>query len=382
LKLQSTGLHAGGVVLGAALAVGLAQPAAFAGQGGASQVTAVNVTRTADGVHELEWTVRKSGTVYVYASTDSRDPSRSGRLVAATKSSGTRVEGLDAGKRWYFEAAPRRSANAEGPVAGTRRVALEGSANTRDLGGHRTSDGRTVRWGLVYRSDSLGKATEADVARLASLGLSTSVDFRGEAEVVKYGVNRLPAGVEAVARPLLDESGNTLAEALTTALRTGDSAVLEEMLGGGRAEQIVLTSYRDMVTNEAARAGFRDVLLRLAGRDGLPLVYNCTAGKDRTGIMSAVILTLLRVPRQAVIDDFVLSNTYLSPSHQQTYDLLASKGVDSGLIRPLLEQDASYIEAFLDGAKAEYGSFDRYLRDGLGLSQKTITHLRHALTTR
>ncbi|GAA2718517.1 hypothetical protein [Actinocorallia aurantiaca] len=134
MKLQSTGLHAGGVVLGAALAVGLAQPAAFAGQGGASQVTAVNVTRTADGVHELEWTVRKSGTVYVYASTDSRDPSRSGRLVAATKSSGTRVEGLDAGKRWYFEAAPRRSANAEGPVAGTRRVALEGSANTRDLG--------------------------------------------------------------------------------------------------------------------------------------------------------------------------------------------------------------------------------------------------------
>ncbi|WP_157963780.1 tyrosine-protein phosphatase [Actinocorallia populi] len=373
--------RAGFTALGAIIAFGAVQPAASAHPNNGPRITQVTVTRTADGTHNLTWTARKPGKTYVYASTDSRDPSRSGHLVAQTTSSGTDVPNLEPGRRWYFEIAPKRSANARGPITATRQIALDGPHNTRDLGGYPTKDNRTIRWGLIYRSDDLSEATETDKAHLTSLGVTTSVDFRGPAEIAKSGPNRLPEGVKTVAIPLLDESGNALAAALTAALASGDASVLEEMLGNGKARQIVLDSYRGLASSKEVQAGFRDVLLRLADETQTPLVYNCTSGKDRTGVMSAVILTLLRVPHQTITDDFTLSNTHLAASHQRTYALLESKGIDSDLVRPLLEQHPDYLNAFFEGINTEYGSFNHYLHNTLNLNQKTITHLRHTLTT-
>jgi len=373
--------RAGLFALSAVVAVGALQPPAFAGANGNPQIQEVTVTRTADGAHDLSWTTRKPGQVFVYASTDPADPSRSGTLVARTTASTVRITTLDTTRRWYFEVAPRRAANAEGPVAGTRHIALDGPLNTRDLGGYPTLDGRTVRWGKIYRSDDLAEATEADKARLSALNLSTSVDFRGQPEIDQSGPNRLPENVAQVHIPLLDESGNALSAAITAALASGDPTVLEEMLGNGKAAEIPRDGYRRMATNQAAQEGFRNVLLRLAEDPRLPLIYNCTAGKDRTGVMSAVILTLLRVPRETVLADYTLSNTYLAPSHQRTYAFLSSQGIDTSLIRPLLEQRPEYLEAFFEGIEAAYGSFDHYLRKALRLDQKTITHLRHTLTT-
>jgi len=375
--------RAGLTALGAVVAVGAAQPAASAHANGTPQIREVTVTQAADGAHDLAWTARKPGKAYVYASTDSRDPSRSGRLVAQTTSSSAHIPNLDSGRRWYFEVAPLRSAKARGPIAATRQVSLDGPHNTRDLGGYPTRDGRTVRWGLAYRSDDLSESTDADKARLASLGMTTSVDFRMPVEITKAGPNRLPEGVDPVLAPLqlLDGNGNDLDVALGRAMASGPAA-LEELLGDGKAVEIFTDIYRTLASSEAAQAGFREVLLRLTDENQTPLVYNCTSGKDRTGMMSAVILTLLRVPHQTVVDDFMLSNTYLAASHQKTYTSLASKGFDSDLFRPLLEQRPEYLEAFFEAVNAEYGSFDHYLRKALALDQKTITHLRHTLTTR
>jgi protein-tyrosine phosphatase len=379
----STPLRAVSVAAGGALlAVGLAQPATAAGPSAPAKITAAAAERAQDGTYALSWTVRRPGPAFVYASTDPRDPSRSGRLVARTTAASTTVGGLDPARRWYFEVAPKRSEHARGVIAGTRHIAFQGTANTRDLGGYTTSDGRAVRWGAIYRSDALASLTDADMATLASLNLRTAVDFRGPEEIAKAGPNRLAPGTRGLDIPLLDEGGNALAAALTAALHSGDSATLEEMLGDGKAVQINVDSYRRMATSKDAQAGFAAVLRRLAGGADTPLLYNCTAGKDRTGLMSAVILTVLGVPRDTVIKDFLLSNDYLAASHQQTYDYLASKGIDTALIRPLMEQRAQYLESFFDGVDAKYGTFHRYVRDGLGLDAKTVAALKRALLTR
>ncbi|MFB4305188.1 tyrosine-protein phosphatase [Actinomadura sp. GTD37] len=384
MSRASAGIRAACAAMGAVTALSLAVPAASADEGGHGNplITAPSVTRDTDGTYRLHWEKRRPGAVYVYAAADSRDPSRDGELVTVTSSGDARITGLDPARRWYFEIAPRRSERAHGAIAADRHVALAGADNLRDLGGYETANGRTVRWGLVYRSDALAALTDADMTTLASLGLATAVDFRGRPEIDRSGPDRLPPGTAAVHLPLLDESSNALSVAIQEALRTGDPGVVDDLLGDGKGERIVVDGYRAQATSEAARAGFRQVLLHLGDDARTPLLFNCTAGKDRTGVMSAVVLRLLGVPEKAVVDDFMLSNTYLARSHERTYTYLASQGIDVELIRPLLEQRPAYLEAFFDGVRAEYGSFDRYLRDGLGLDQPTIVNLRKKLLTR
>ncbi|MFI0366319.1 tyrosine-protein phosphatase [Actinomadura sp. 1N219] len=383
-RTAAMAFRTGCVAVSAVAALGLVQPVApfaHAASHGNPKISTASAVRAADGSYTLDWPRGRRGQVFVYASTDPRDPSRYGRLVGVTAADQIRVNGLDPARHWFFELGHQRSARTDGLVVGLRHIALTGADNVRDLGGYETASGRAVRWGLVYRSDALAELTDADVTRLASLGLATAVDFRGQEEIDRSGPNRVPSGTSVVNIPLLDEGGNALAAAILKALESGDPGVLEEMLGNGKAVQINLDGYRKMATAEAARKGFRQVLLQLGDNARTPLLYNCTAGKDRTGVMSAVILRLLGVPEKTVIDDYLLSNKYLAADHEQTYAYLASKGIDVELIRPLMEQRAAYIEAFFDGVRSSYGSLEGYLHEGLGLDQRAITNLRRTLLT-
>ncbi|MEU8136948.1 tyrosine-protein phosphatase [Streptodolium elevatio] len=267
------------------------------------------------------------------------------------------------------------------PRPHSRLIPLTGAVNTRDLGGYRTWHGRTVRWGRVFRGDALGKLTAEDVARLGRLGLHTVVDFRGPKEIAKDGVDRLPPRTLLVNNPVLDAAGDAMTDAITRALATGDPAVLDELLGDGRGAALMTEGHRSSVTSPAARAGFGDTLRRIA-EHGTPLLYHCTAGKDRTGWMSALLLTALEVPDRTIVEDYMLSNENRRASNESTYAFLRSRGIDVELVRPLMEQRPAYIEAALATMRAEYGSVDRYVRRGLGLSAGTIPRLRARLLTR
>jgi protein-tyrosine phosphatase len=274
------------------------------------------------------------------------------------------------------------TAAAHGGGTGTRErlVPLAGAVNTRDLGGYRAGCGRRVRWGRVYRADALGKLTDADLAKLAGLKVRTVVDFRGAPEIAKDGADRLPPGAKQVLSPVLDAAGAAMAEAIGRALATGDLGYLEQMLGGGKGVGLMLEGQRSMVLSDAARAGFGDTLRRIAeDRSGNALLYHCTAGKDRTGWMSALILEALDVPRATIVEDYMLSNVYRRASNEATYAFLRSRGVDVELIRPLMEQRPEYIEESLAVMRREYGSVGRYVRRGLGLSPSTVGHLRARL---
>ncbi|MCX4094794.1 tyrosine-protein phosphatase [Nocardia sp. alder85J] len=243
--------------------------------------------------------------------------------------------------------APTMAAAAEPPAAtgsvlsgvDDRSLHLEGVLNARDLGGYRTTDGRVVRTGLVYRTGELGKATDADLAALTGHDVRVVDDLRTSFERTA-SADRVPAGA---------------------------TANWDDIIGGNPVEMLKSFSagpdlYRAFITEPAANVGFANVLHDIANTDAAVL-YHCSAGKDRTGWTSAVLLTLLGVDRDTVNYDFLLSNFYRDAP---TGDMV------NGVAQP--ELDAAF-----DQVGKSYGSFDNYLHEGLKLTDGDIAVLRAKL---
>ncbi|MGY3845476.1 tyrosine-protein phosphatase [Streptomyces hydrogenans] len=266
------------------------------------------------------------------------------------------------------------------PRTGTpiRQIPLQGAVNVRDLGGYPTYDGERVRHGLVYRSDHLGKLTEADLVTLAGLGLARAVDFRIPLEVGHDGADRLPAGVTAVARPITD---NGLFGQLTAAIGSRDPVLQEQMLGGGRAAAFMADVYRTFVTDAANRAAFGRTLRELAAPGTGPVLYHCTSGKDRTGWTSWLLLRLVGVPERSATDDYLASNTLRAAHDARVREGLRQSGMmrNPELIVPLQEVRREYLDAALDEVRAGYGGLYRYVTAGLGLDLRTVAGLRERL---
>ncbi|MFF6901821.1 tyrosine-protein phosphatase [Streptomyces hydrogenans] len=266
------------------------------------------------------------------------------------------------------------------PRTGTpiRQIPLQGAVNVRDLGGYPTYDGERVRHGLVYRSDHLGKLTEADLVTLAGLGLARAVDFRIPLEVGHDGADRLPAGVTAVARPITD---NGLFGQLTAAIGSRDPVLQEQMLGGGRAAAFMADVYRTFVTDAANRAAFGRTLRELAAPGTGPVLYHCTSGKDRTGWTSWLLLRLVGVPERSATEDYLASNTLRAAHDARVREGLRQSGMmrNPELIVPLQEVRREYLDAALDEVRAGYGGLYRYVTAGLGLDLRTVAGLRERL---
>ncbi|MER5884417.1 tyrosine-protein phosphatase [Streptomyces sp. NPDC001941] len=261
--------------------------------------------------------------------------------------------------------------------AAGRPLALQGAVNARDLGGHRTYDGKAVRTGLLYRADALNKLTDADLGVLGALGLRRVVDFRIAAEVGYDGPDRLPPGLAPTARPVTD---NGLFSTLLTTIGSRDPVLQERVFGGGRAAAFMRETYRSFVTSAANRAAFGATLRDAAGGP-LPLLYHCTAGKDRTGWTSYLVLTLVGVPERTATDDFLASNAYRAAYDAQVRAGLKQQGLmqDPDLLVPLQEVRTEYLRTALDQAEADYGSLYRYVTSGLGVDLRTLVALRERL---
>ncbi|PTR27664.1 protein-tyrosine phosphatase [Rhodococcus sp. OK519] len=235
--------------------------------------------------------------------------------------------------------------------------------NFRDIAG--TGDGYVglgglrVNGGLFYRSNTLAP-NPADLATLESLGLTTVYDLRTDQEIAAKP-DVLPAEVRYRQIQVLsaDPSGDI------AGLRTPEEA-----------RAYVQDGYRSTVNDATSRSGYRQLLTELADTAG-PQVFHCTAGKDRTGWATALLLGIAGVSRETILADYLLSNDYSADTIRATLDrITAVKGPEAAEIyRQLIGVDASYLEASFAEVDANYGSFDRYLVDGLGLSKSTIVKL-------
>jgi len=176
-----------------------------------------------------------------------------------------------------------------------RHLDLAGASNFRDLGGYPGKDGSTVRWRQIFRSNHLGHLTEADIAVLRPLGLRSAFDFRGTEE--RDAAMCSLAGISVHSLPIEP----TVVAALRARLAGGAA------LSSADALEVMRDSYRNYVRYNTP--SFRALFAHLL-EDRAPLVIHCTAGKDRTGFASALILHALGVPDQVIAEDYLLTNRF------------------------------------------------------------------------
>jgi protein-tyrosine phosphatase len=261
--------------------------------------------------------------------------------------------------------------------APARHVALEGAVNVRDIGGYRASYGLQVTRGRLFRGDALSQLTGPDLDRLGRLGLRTVVDLRTPGEILLSGADRLPFGVEFVSLPV---GGGDLSSVYEL-IASGDHEAQRRELGGGRAAEFMVEINREFVADARQREAF-GAALRLACSAGrLPLLYHCSGGKDRAGWMTAIVLTALGVPRELVLRDYLLSNDFHRTGHQKLRFDLVKTGIvaDPELLRPIMEQSATYLGAAFEEAERRYGSFGRFVTHGLEVGDAMLGELRRAL---
>lgn len=236
------------------------------------------------------------------------------------------------------------------PTAGATRLArslpLAGATNFRDLGGYTGHDGRQVKWRRIFRSDHLAGLTAQDQALLAELGVGRSVDFRGKAESAAYayalpGIAYHPLHIEptVVQRALeLQSTGRQL---------TAQDAV-----------SLMQDTYRGFVHDNAPR--FAELFRLLLASDA-PIVFHCTAGKDRTGFAAALILLALGVPRDVVMHDYLLTNSlYRRPEGMGSH-------APEEVLAVLWRVQEEFLNAALHKVDTEFGGVQPYLVEVLGV---------------
>jgi protein-tyrosine phosphatase len=236
-------------------------------------------------------------------------------------------------------------------------VPLEGGSNFRDLGGYRTEDGRQVRRSMVFRSAHLGGLTDSDRGSLDKLGVRTIVDLRGisEAAETPHLIDGLACTI--VGAPIEPQLG----EKLRAAIDQGTATPFLVM-------QYLTDHYRDYPHRCAP--GFRKLFSTLSEARHRPLVFHCTAGKDRTGFASALLLTLLGVPWQTVMEDYLRTNE-LWIGHVGRFPEL-----DIDTRAAIIEARSPYLEAAFEVVRADFGSAEQFAEKALGLGQAARERLR------
>lgn len=245
-----------------------------------------------------------------------------------------------------------------------RAAFLEGASNFRDLGGYAAGNQQTA-WRKLFRSQGLAQLTDGDLAILREIGVKTVIDFRSDSEV-ETAPSRLPEGVKIVRLPISTANPNDTAPSLTSRIAGGDVDSLQAI---AYMEQI----NRGFVNDFAAQ--YSDFFKILLQPDAYPVVFHCSAGKDRTGLAAALTLSALGVDRNTVIEDYLLTNAYFVPS---SIGMQASPQAMPAM-RQLWGVRESYLLAALDEINAKYGSMDNYLQQTLGVGDAEKTQLKKYL---
>jgi len=262
-------------------------------------------------------------------------------------------------------------------TAQPRSLGLVGAPNARDLGGLAGADGRTVRPGLVYRAPGLGRLTEQDVIRLGRCGLTDLLDLRHGSEIEVAPPDRLPPGPHVAHIPIFDPAHPVFT--YVSAVLLGHDLAAYGELGATGTPGAMLAIYRWFVTSPGGRDGFAKALRRIVDASG-PLLYHCSAGKDRTGWLSAMVLTALGADRGTVYADYELTNEVSAAGNEALLSAIGvSRGVNPDLLRPVLAADRRYLDEAFAAADREFGGIDGYLRDGLDLGEEDVARLRARL---
>jgi len=239
-----------------------------------------------------------------------------------------------------------------------RHLAIPGTYNVRDLGGYPTASGAETRWRQVLRADSLHRLDADGRAKLMDAGLRTVIDLRFDKEKADSPQPfHLESQVEVIDISLFAE------------LNLGDRSASDE-------DDLLLAIYRSALAR--CGAAIAATLSAIAEADEGAVLFHCTAGKDRTGLVAAVLLLAVEVPAATIAEDYALTGILAQPLLAELLADMEARGQDRSRSEKLLRSEPATMQAFLDHLHNDHGGVGSYLGK-VGLSQPQIARLRARL---
>ena len=253
-------------------------------------------------------------------------------------------------------------------------IPFEKAYNFRDMGGHTSHDGRSMNQGILYRSDELSRLSKTDLVNFHTLNLRVVIDLRTPNER-KTKLDRLPpdSDIRIISIPIYPkrDDPNRLKKKLWFV--TGKFKDFD-------FEEFTRTFYNKIAFEHTAQIG--EIINLLSNTEILPALIHCSGGKDRTGFISACIQLLAGVPRETVMNSYLLTNTLFKPHlnrYIRYFRWMTFFQLTTEQIRPVFEARREYLEDTLDAVFEKYGSIDNYLIEACGVTKETISGLRRLL---
>ena len=267
----------------------------------------------------------------------------------------------------------RRSRDTDSSGTLSTLLSFENLRNTRDLGGMKTRDGQYIRPGMLFRSGYLSELTPADIDRLSGLA-GVIVDLRSDGERAEKPDTEIP-GAEVIHLPVIGR----LTAGITREEQSDRDAIQNLLLKPDEAKEYMCRMYRAFAVGQAVEQyqAFLQILLR----EERPVLWHCTAGKDRAGIAAVLTEEILDIPREVIFADYLATNQYLAGDIRFLTEFIKEKThADSSLadesLRYLFGADESYLKAYYETVEEQYGSIQHFIRDGLHLKEEDISVMK------
>ena len=242
-----------------------------------------------------------------------------------------------------------------------RQINFEAISNFRDLGGYQAKDGRMVAWRKIFRSSEVHHLTEGDLARLrVEFNLAAVIDLRSGIEIKRQGLGTLPeAGFKYYNIALMPDGGD----------RAANQRRYQAFNDMGPL-------YTCLIQQKKFGEGLIQALEVIAGAGNLPLVFHCSAGKDRTGVLAAVLLSTLEVGEKDIIEDFALTGPYIEKLFNEIKDDPRRSRAATDLPGYFWKALPESMALFLTFVRQEYGSAREYLKSPRGRMNRFFTDWR------
>lgn len=285
--------------------------------------------------------------LYSGSSVDNIDFSKS---IAKGDSNGTYSLNVNDTARSYFQIVTEQGS----AILAERHLPMTGGYNFRDLGGFKTTDGKYVKWGKVFRSDDLNKLTDADLKYLNSIPLISIIDFRSPSEI-KLSPDKMPRSTR-----------NNYAFSITP----GNLSSIDDIknMTTDQINNTMKSINQMLVTDSSCIAQYRLYFDLLQDEAETPLMFHCSAGKDRTGMGAALFLYSLGVDEKTILNDYLSSNKYLGDKYKPILTQHPN-------LKPLLEVDESFLKAGIEQIKKDHGSIENYLTNILNVDLNKMRQL-------
>jgi protein-tyrosine phosphatase len=251
--------------------------------------------------------------------------------------------------------------------------------NLRDVGGYPTRDGLRVRERELYRSSAPVGSSEVHVAELVGIGLRSVFDLRS-ADEQDAAPDVLPDGTHYTRTDVLQ--GTSGLTPVDQERLMADPAAARRVLERTSGYELAETRFRDLVRLAGARRGLRTIFVSLTDDTHRPALIHCSTGRDRTGWVIAALLSLLDVPHEQIVADYMVSAELLEPINRASRNVFLARGGDGESFDSLTAVRPEYLDAAFDEVDRAFGTIERYFEHGLGIDGATQDTLRAVLLER